>query len=126
MGTNGHLDLDTGGKSVDQKVYQSMIGSLFYLCASRPDIMLFVCMCARFLANPTEVHLRAVNVTKHLKVLGPPTVVLVLRTLDSPVDAPNHLTSSVTVSSSFRPRALHPSHIYYITSEERISVSRLQ
>jgi hypothetical protein len=30
MGTNGHLDLDTGGKSVDQKVYQSMIGSLLY------------------------------------------------------------------------------------------------
>jgi hypothetical protein len=28
MGTNGHLDLDTGGKSVDQKVYRSMIGSL--------------------------------------------------------------------------------------------------
>jgi hypothetical protein len=22
MGTNGHLDLDTGGKSVDQKVYR--------------------------------------------------------------------------------------------------------
>jgi hypothetical protein len=35
MGTNGHLDLNTGGKSVDQKVYQSMIGSLLYLCASR-------------------------------------------------------------------------------------------
>jgi hypothetical protein len=41
MGTNGHLDLDMGGKSVDQKVYRSMIGSLLYLCASRPDIMLF-------------------------------------------------------------------------------------
>jgi hypothetical protein len=41
--TNGHLDLDTGGKSVDQKVYRSMIGSLLYLCASRPDIMLSVC-----------------------------------------------------------------------------------
>jgi hypothetical protein len=25
MGTNGHLELDTGGKSVDQKVYRSMI-----------------------------------------------------------------------------------------------------
>jgi hypothetical protein len=48
MGTNGHLDLNTGGKSVDQKVYRSMIGSLLYLCASRPDIMLSVCMCARF------------------------------------------------------------------------------
>jgi hypothetical protein len=48
MGTNGHLDLDTRGKSVDQKVYQSMIGSLLYFCASRPDIMFSVCMCARF------------------------------------------------------------------------------
>lgn len=26
MGTSGHLDLDTGGKFVDQKVYRSMIG----------------------------------------------------------------------------------------------------
>jgi hypothetical protein len=34
MGTNGHLDLDMGGKSVEQKVYRSMIGSLLYLCAS--------------------------------------------------------------------------------------------
>jgi hypothetical protein len=29
---------------VDQKVYRSMIGSLLYLCASRPDIMLSVCV----------------------------------------------------------------------------------
>jgi hypothetical protein len=56
MGTNGHLDLDIGGKSVDQKVYWSMIGSLLYLCTSRQDIMLSVCMCARFQANPKEVH----------------------------------------------------------------------
>jgi hypothetical protein len=61
MGTNGHLNLDTGDKSVDQKVYPSMIGSLLYLCASPPDIMLSVCMCARFQANPKEVHLRAVK-----------------------------------------------------------------
>jgi hypothetical protein len=40
MGTDEHLDLDKGGKSVDQKAYRSMIGSLLYLCASRPDIML--------------------------------------------------------------------------------------
>jgi hypothetical protein len=46
--TNGHLDLDLGDTSVDQKVYRFMIGSLLYLCASRSDIMLSVCMCARF------------------------------------------------------------------------------
>jgi hypothetical protein len=34
VGTNGHLDLDTEGKSIDQKVYRSIIGSLLYLCAS--------------------------------------------------------------------------------------------
>jgi hypothetical protein len=34
MGTNGHLDLDTGDKSVGQKVYRSMIRTLLYLCAS--------------------------------------------------------------------------------------------
>jgi hypothetical protein len=61
MGTNEHLDLDTGGKSVDQKVYRSMIGSLLYLCASRLDIMLSVCMCTRFQVNPKEVHLRAMK-----------------------------------------------------------------
>jgi hypothetical protein len=61
MGTNGHLDLDTRGKSVDQKVYRSMIGSLLYLCASRLDIMLSVSMCARFQADPKEVHLRTVK-----------------------------------------------------------------
>jgi hypothetical protein len=61
IGTNGHLDLGTGGKSVDQKVYWSMIGSLLYLCASRPDIMLSVCMCARFQANSKEIHHRAMK-----------------------------------------------------------------
>jgi hypothetical protein len=61
MGTNGHLDLDTGGKSIDQKVYWSLIGSLLYLCASRPDIMLSVCMCERLQADPKDVHLRVVK-----------------------------------------------------------------
>jgi hypothetical protein len=60
-------------------------------------------------------------VTEPPKLLGPPTVVLVQRTLDNPVDAHNHSTSSVF--SFPRPRTLHPSHRYYITSEERISGS---
>ena len=61
MSSNGHLDLNEEGKPVDQKLYRSMIGSLLYLCASRPDIMLSVCMCARFQANPKDCHLVAVK-----------------------------------------------------------------
>jgi hypothetical protein len=56
MGSNGHLDLDLGGTLVPQKVYHSIIGSLLYLYASRPDIMLSVCMCVGFQAAPKECH----------------------------------------------------------------------
>jgi hypothetical protein len=61
MGTDENLDLNKRGKSIDQKAYRSMIGSLLYLCASRPDIMLSVCMCARFQSDPKECHLVAVK-----------------------------------------------------------------
>nr|XP_004516438.1 uncharacterized protein LOC101489517 [Cicer arietinum] len=40
---------------------RSLIGSLLYLTAGRPDIMLSVCMCARYQANPKESHLSAVK-----------------------------------------------------------------
>jgi hypothetical protein len=71
MGTNGHLDLDLGGTSVDQKVYRSMIGSLLYLCASRSDIIFSVCICARFQAAPKDCHLRAVKRIMRYLVLTP-------------------------------------------------------
>ena len=68
MPTNGHLDLDEGGDKVDQTLYHSMIGSLLYLTASRPDIMFSVCMCARFQANPKETHLIAIKrILRYLK-----------------------------------------------------------
>jgi hypothetical protein len=71
MGTNGHFDLDMDEKSVDQKVYRSIIGSLLYLCASRPDIMLCVCMCERFQVTPKECHLRPVKGIMRYLVLTP-------------------------------------------------------
>jgi hypothetical protein len=61
MPTNGHLDLDEGGNPVNQILYRSMIGSLLYLTASRPDIMFSLYMCARFQSNPKKAHLRAVK-----------------------------------------------------------------
>jgi hypothetical protein len=38
-----------------------MKGSLLYLCASISDIMLSVCMCARFQFDPKKCHLVAVK-----------------------------------------------------------------
>jgi hypothetical protein len=60
-----------GGKSVDQKVYRFMIGSLLYLCASRPDIMLSVCMCARFQDASKECHLRVIKRIMRYLILTP-------------------------------------------------------
>jgi hypothetical protein len=61
MGTIDHIDLDMAGTSVDQKVYRSMIGFLLYLCASRSDIMLSICMCTRFQVAPKDYYLRAIK-----------------------------------------------------------------
>jgi hypothetical protein len=61
MALKTQLDLDPNGKPVDQKLYRSMIGSLLYLCASRPDIMLSVSVCAWYQAAPKESHLVAVK-----------------------------------------------------------------
>ncbi|WVZ75084.1 LOW QUALITY PROTEIN: hypothetical protein U9M48_023175, partial [Paspalum notatum var. saurae] len=68
MATNTKLDPDESGIKVDQTLYRSMIGSLLYLCASRPDIMFSVCLCARFQADPKESHLTVVKrILRYLK-----------------------------------------------------------
>ena len=61
MSTIIKLDEDEKGKEVDIKMYQSIIDSLLYLTASRPDIMFSVCLCAKFQSCPKESHLLAVK-----------------------------------------------------------------
>ncbi|CAL8107783.1 unnamed protein product [Prunus armeniaca] len=61
MATHNKIDADPSGKCVEQTLYRSMIGSLLYLTASRPDISFSVGVCARFQANPKESHLNAVK-----------------------------------------------------------------
>ncbi|GJU06736.1 putative ribonuclease H-like domain-containing protein [Tanacetum coccineum] len=54
--------------NVDEHLYRSMIGSLMYLTASRPDIMFAVCACARFQVSPKTSHLLAVKrIFRYLK-----------------------------------------------------------
>nr|GFC50918.1 hypothetical protein [Tanacetum cinerariifolium] len=52
---------DGPGKDVELRLYRSMIGSLMYITASRPDIMFVVCACARHQVTPKECHLHAVK-----------------------------------------------------------------
>ncbi|GJV49697.1 hypothetical protein Tco_1439909 [Tanacetum coccineum] len=63
--TNGDKDAFTKDEErllmLDVYLYRSMIGSLMYLTASRPDIMYAICVCSRFQVTPKISHLNAVK-----------------------------------------------------------------
>ncbi|GJW72845.1 hypothetical protein Tco_0132215 [Tanacetum coccineum] len=66
--TNKALVKDEEAEAVDVHLYRSMIGSLMYLTASRPDIMFAVCACARFQVTPKTSHIHAVKrIFRYLK-----------------------------------------------------------
>ncbi|GJY15424.1 hypothetical protein Tco_0385846 [Tanacetum coccineum] len=68
METKLPLTKDEEAFDVDVHLYRSMIGSLMYLTASRPDIMYAVCVCSRFQVTPKISHLNAVKrIFKYLK-----------------------------------------------------------
>nr|GEU56856.1 hypothetical protein [Tanacetum cinerariifolium] len=66
--TNKALLKDEEAEDVDVYLYISMIRSLMYLTASRPDIMFVVCACARFQVTPKVSHLHAMKrIFRYLK-----------------------------------------------------------
>ncbi|GJW35061.1 putative ribonuclease H-like domain-containing protein [Tanacetum coccineum] len=68
METSKPLLKDAKAEVVDAHLYRSMIGSLMYLIASRPDIMFTVCACARFQVTPKVSHLHAMKrIFRYLK-----------------------------------------------------------
>ncbi|XP_059654714.1 uncharacterized mitochondrial protein AtMg00810-like [Cornus florida] len=56
---NTKLSLECTTESIPSTLYRSIIGSLLYLTASRPDIMYSVGLVARFQCNPRLSHLQA-------------------------------------------------------------------
>ncbi|KAM0057372.1 putative RNA-directed DNA polymerase [Helianthus debilis subsp. tardiflorus] len=55
-------------EDVDPTQYRTMIGSLMYLTASRPNIMCVVWLCARYQGNSKESHIKAVKrILRYLK-----------------------------------------------------------
>ena len=68
MSPNVKLTVDLLGKSVDPSLYRSMIGSLLYLIASRPNISYSIGVCARYQANPKESHMTTLKrIIKYVK-----------------------------------------------------------
>ena len=43
-------------KNADLTLYKSIVGSLMYLTATRPDIMYVVILISRFMETPKETH----------------------------------------------------------------------
>ncbi|GJZ54541.1 putative ribonuclease H-like domain-containing protein [Tanacetum coccineum] len=66
--THKSLTKDEEAADVDVYLYRSMIVSLMYLIASRPDIMFVVCACSRFQVSPKTSHLNVVKrIFRYLK-----------------------------------------------------------
>eukprot|EP00253_Pinus_taeda_P026483 PITA_26483 len=70
------LTKEDSSKDFDPKLYKSIVGSLMYLTATRPDIMHAVSLISRFMERPKETHwqeakriLRYVNGTKGFGIL---------------------------------------------------------
>ena len=61
MSSSIKLHLDPSGVEVSPTLYRSIIESLLYLTASRPDIAFNVGVCAQYQAAPKESHLTAVK-----------------------------------------------------------------
>jgi hypothetical protein len=60
ISSTASLGPDEDGEAVDQREYRSMIGSLLYLTATRPDIQFVVGLCTRFQTSPHSSHRMAV------------------------------------------------------------------
>ena len=61
MNSSAKLNVDSSRVEVSPTLYRSIIGSLLYLTASRPDIAFSVGVWARYQASPKESHLTAVK-----------------------------------------------------------------
>jgi hypothetical protein len=50
------LSKDESGKKVDATNFKQMVGCLMHLLATRPELAYVVCLIARYMENPTEIH----------------------------------------------------------------------
>ena len=75
MSTRHKLSKNDYFKEVDQTTYRSMIGKLWYVVHTRPNIALVIGMVARFSTNPKANHMMAIkiNFTRILSYIPKPS-----------------------------------------------------
>src|SRR4051812_49356764 len=66
--TNQKLDSDSEGEDVDTTIFKQLVGSLRYLCNTRPDICYAVGFVSRFTSKPKWSHYQAaVRILRYIK-----------------------------------------------------------
>ncbi|XP_058768547.1 uncharacterized mitochondrial protein AtMg00810-like [Vicia villosa] len=66
--TNHKLDSDSDGDFVDVTTFKQLVGSLRYLCNTRPDICYVVGMVSRFMSKPKWSHYQAaIRIMRYIK-----------------------------------------------------------
>ena len=62
------INKDVEGTTVHDTYFKQIVGSLLYLTATRPDIMLSVSLISRYMSKPTKMHLQAAKrILRYLK-----------------------------------------------------------
>ena len=65
---NMKLSKEDGAEKIDASLYRSLIGSLLYLTASRPDLMYSASLLSRFMQSPSKTHfIAAKRVLRYLR-----------------------------------------------------------
>ena len=63
-----HLCKEDGEQKVDKKQYRSIVGSLMFLTNTRPDLQFSVSLVARYMSDPSAVHLKvAKRILRYVK-----------------------------------------------------------
>ncbi|GJZ01733.1 putative ribonuclease H-like domain-containing protein [Tanacetum coccineum] len=118
--TSKPLLKDAEAEDVDVHLYRSMIGSLMYLTASRPDIIIVVCACARFQVTPKVSHLHAVKrIFRYLK--GQPKLGL-WYPKDSPFDLEAYTISDYAGASLDRKSTTGVKNLVFYSKTKHIEI----
>ncbi|GAU42845.1 hypothetical protein TSUD_387380 [Trifolium subterraneum] len=88
---NPRLELDDTSENVNSTLYRQMVGSLRYLCNSRPDLSFAVGAVSRFVESPKQSHMVAVK-----RILR-----YVQGTMEFGVLFPNNISNSVNRLEGF-------------------------